>query len=303
MLKVDKLLYYPRHLLLSFANRGLIHISDEKYIRLLFQDRFGIKIDLENPISFNEKIQWLKLHDRKEAYVTMVDKYLVKEYVANKIGKEHIIPTLGIWDSFDQIDFESLPNQFVLKCTHDSGSVVIVKDKAKMNIKKCKRIISRCLKRDYYLLGREWVYKNVERKVIAEKYMQESENDADLTDYKFYCFNGTPMYCQVITNRTSDERIDFFDMNWNHMEFTGLAKPYKPFSDTEIHEPLNLKKMKEYCSLLAKDIPFLRVDFYEIDQQIFFGELTFFPADGVGEFYPNEWNVKLGNMIDISKVK
>ena len=303
MLKVDRLLYYPRHLLLSFANRGLIHISDERYIRLLFKDRFGIKIDLENPISFNEKIQWLKLHDRKKAYVTMVDKYLVKDYVANIIGEEHIIPTLGVWDSFDQIDFESLPNQFVLKCTHDSGSVVIVKDKAKMDIKKCKRIISKSLKRDYYLLGREWVYKNVERKVIAEKYMKESDNDADLTDYKFYCFNGIPMYCQVITNRTIDERIDFFDMNWNHMEFTGLAKPYKRFSDTEIHEPLNFKKMKEYCSLLAKDIPFLRVDFYEINQQIFFGELTFFPADGVGEFYPSEWNIKLGNMIDISKVK
>lgn len=186
MNKIGNYIMHPSRLVMSLSARGLLpSLSDQKYIEMKFKSRMGYKLDLENPRTFNEKLQWLKLHDHRPEYTMMVDKYEAKEYVARVIGEEHIIPTLGVWDSFNEIDFNSLPNQFVLKCTHDSGGLVICKDKTSLNIDAAKRKIESSLKRNYYLVGREWPYKNVVPRIIAEKYM-EDETSCELKDYKVF---------------------------------------------------------------------------------------------------------------------
>ncbi len=434
-------------------------IPDKLYLKLLYKRRLGKKLNLNNPQTFSEKLQWLKLYDRRPEYSKMVDKYEAKLYVAEKIGEQYIIPTLGIWDSFEEIDFSKLPNQFVIKCTHDSGGLVICKDKATFDIEKASQKINQCMKNNFYWFGREWPYKNVKPRIIVEKFMTDygegesgdnfCENnankeptdykmmcfdgkvnssfvcsewftesglkiafhntnweeipfsdhyprsanlsektasyeqmvelveklskdipfvrvdfyevrgqiyfgeltfypgggmeeftpsewdktlgdwiplsrgeyllegdtfriwlhskmefrsqDSDLLDYKFFCFHGKPEFCQVISNRSTDERIDFYDMEWNHQEFTGLSVPGHPFAnaDMSIKQPQTFYKMKEVAKILSEGHPFLRVDFYEVSGQMYFGELTFFPASGFGVFEPNQWNLCLGEMIHL----
>lgn len=271
-------------------------LPDKLYLSLRYKSRFGRFPNFKSPKTFSEKIQWLKLYDRRPEYTTMVDKYAVKKYVANKIGEQYIIPTLGVWDKFDDIDFDNLPNQFVLKCTHDSGGLIICRDKAKLVKKTAKKKIEESLKRNFYYIGREWPYKKVKPRIIAEKYMEDSET-TELRDYKFFCFNGEPVYCQVISNRSKDETIDFFDMNWNHQEFTGLALPNKNFSIYPIPMPFTLDQMINSARVLAKDIPFIRVDFYEIKKKMYFGELTFYPTSGFGKFSPDNWNLIIGKKL------
>lgn len=277
-------------------------LPDRQFIMLKWRLSRGYKLNLDNPKTFNEKLQWLKLNYRKPEYTVMVDKFQAKQYVSNIIGEEYIIPTLGVWDRFNDIDFDKLPNQFVLKCTHDSGGLVICKDKSKLDLSAARKKINRSLKRDYYLAGREWPYKDVPRKIIAEKYM-EDESGRDLRDYKFYCFNGEPKYCQVISDRRSNETVDFFDMDWNHQEFTGLGVPHKPFSNMPVPIPVNFEKMKGFARELSKGISFLRVDLYEVNKKIYFGELTFFPDSGFGTFSPDNWNYVLGDMIDLTSFR
>ncbi len=298
MKPISYYLTHPSKILNGLLTRLSFLFPGKMYLKMKYRLTMGKKLDLKNPKTFNEKLQCLKLYDRKPEYTIMVDKYAVKKYVADKIGEEYIIPTLGVWDKFEDIDFEKLPNQFVLKCTHDSGGLVICKDKSKLDIAVAKKKIEKCLKTDFYLLGREWPYKNVPRKIISEKYM-EDESGKELKDYKWFCFNGEPKYCQVISDRTTNEAIDFFDADWNHQEFTGLALPHKPFNSSPIPIPLQLEKMKMFAKVLSKDISFLRVDFYEINGKLYFGELTFYPASGFGVFTPVEWNEKLGSWIKI----
>lgn len=278
-------------------------LPDEFYLRVLYRLKNGIKLNLKCPQSFTEKIQWLKLYDRKSEYTDMVDKSTVKKYVSDKIGERYIIPTIGVWDSFDDIDFMSFPNQFVLKTTHGGGSygVYICKDKTKFDKKEAKRSLERSFSGDLYKRLKEWPYKNVPKRIIAEKYMcyMETDVNAELSDYKFFCFNGEPKYCQVIRNRRSHETIDFYDMEWNHQEFVGL-NPVCRNGETPVCRPDCLEEMIEICKKLADNIPFLRVDLYEIDGNVYFGELTFFPASGFGTFSPTEWNVKLGNLIELN---
>lgn len=434
-----------RNLVDLLDSRGLFHwMSDEMYLKFMFRIKMRKKLDLENPSTFSEKVQWLKLHDRRPEYTTMVDKYAVKEYVAKIIGSEYVIPTLGVWESFDDIDFDSLPNQFVLKCTHDSGGLVICKDKTTLDKKAAKQKIEKCLKRNYYWMGREWPYKNVPPRIIAEEYMEDAqthelrdykffafegvvktlfaaterqnkgeetkfdffdmefrhldfriehpnatkfpakpqtfdkmrelterlserlpqvrvdfyevngktyfgeltfahwsemvpfepeesdrvfgdwvklseecggycvinegfvlyihemqENNNDLVDYKFYCFSGEPVYCQIIKNRSLNETIDFFDMNWNHQEFTGINQPHKPHYDGLIFKPYSYEWMIETARILSKGIPFVRVDFYEINCKPYFGELTFYPASGFGNFAPEFWNIYMGGKMNL----
>jgi len=433
-----------RNIVEFLDSRGAFRwMSDEMYLQFMFRIKMHNKLNLSNPTTFSEKIQWLKLNDRRPEYTTMVDKYAVKKYVSDIIGEEYIIPTLGVWEKFEDIDFSSLPDQFVLKCTHDSGGLVICRDKSKLDMDATKRKIEKCLKRNYYWMGREWPYKNVPPRIIAEAYMENNQihdlrnyrffafdgvvkalfnspehqnssektkfdffnmdfrplnyknynpdavvlpkkpdtfnrmrelteklskeisqvrvdfyevNDRtyfgeltfahrsgmmpfepderdktfgewiklsddnqggyllisngfviyihemvnELSDYKFYCFNGRPILCQVIKNRTTHETIDYFNMDWQHQEIKGLNTPYKPHFEGRIFAPYNFEWMKNTAALLSKNIPFIRVDFYEIQDKPFFGELTFFPASGIGSFCPDKWNNYLGEMTELA---
>ena len=272
---------------------------DKIYLKWYFYSRVGYKLDLNNPKTFNEKLQWLKLNNRKPEMVKMVDKVDAKEYVAKIIGEEYIIPTLGVYDSVDEIDFDKLPNQFVLKCTHDSGGIVICSDKSKLDIEAAKAKLRRGLKVNYYYQNREWPYKQVKPRIIAEQYMVD-ESGYELKDYKIHCFNGVPKMVLVCKDRYSDTGIteDFFSEKWEHLN---VKRPSIPNSREEIPRPKSLDQMLNLAEKLSKRCPFIRVDFYEINKLIYFGELTFFPASGMAEFYPIEWDYKLGEWIKLSK--
>ena len=272
-------------------------IPDKIYLKILYKKLMNEKLNLKTPQTFNEKLQWLKLYDRKNIYTTMVDKYEAKKYVANLIGEQYIIPTLGIYDRSDDIDFEELPEQFGIKCTHDSGGLVICKNKSELDLKGCKKKITKCLKRNYYFTGREWPYKNVKPRILIEEFMK-NENESSLKDYKFYCFNGEPKYLYVSEglDNHSTAKISFFDMDF---EFAGFYRDdYQPF-DRKPNKPINFGKMKEISRILSENIPFLRVDLYEINGKIYFSELTFTPCAGFMPFNPKEYDKKLGQLLKI----
>lgn len=270
-------------------------VPDKKMIKVQYKIKTGKKLDLNNPKSFNEKLQWLKLYDRKDIYTTMVDKYEAKKYVANIIGEEHIIPTLGIYDRFDDIDFESLPNQFVIKCTHDSGGLVICKDKKTLDIAEAKKKIENRLKKNPFYYCREWPYKNVKPRIIIEKYMSDESGD-DLKDYKFFCFNGDPKILLVCSNRSKDLKETWFDKDFNKLKI--VEGGHK--NDNSLEKPKKLKEMLKLSEILSKNIRFVRTDFYEINGKVYFGEITFFPASGFERFEPEEWNDKMGSWISLS---
>ena len=298
--KIIKLLRKPSIVLLKLDHINLIKLSDKKYIELRYFSLFLKELNLDNPKSFNEKLQWLKLYDRNSEYTKMVDKYEVKKYVSNIIGEEYIIPTLGIYNSFEEINFDKLPNQFVLKCTHDSGGIVICKDKNNLDVKQAKNKINKSLKKNYYYSGREWPYKNVKPRIIVEKYMEESDKK-ELKDYKLFCFNGIPQIVLVCSERYSSENMceTWFDMNWNLIYVVESGHRI----DTTISKPKKFKEMIALSKKLSKGIPFIRVDWYEIKGKLYFGELTFYPASGFEKFEPEEWNYKMGEMLELPKKK
>ena len=271
-------------------------LPDVFYLRLLFRLKMGFWPNLNNPETFSEKLQWIKIHDRRPEYTTMVDKYAVKQYVADIIGEKYIIPTIAIWNNVEQIDWNSLPKKFVLKTTHGGGScgVVICRDKDTFDKHVAVEQLIHSLKQDIYRSYREWPYKNVPKRIIAEKYMEDCQG-GDLLDYKFFCFRGEPKYCQVIGGRDTMMTIDFYDMKWQHQSFHE-PRDY-PFSKNLHNKPKNFEEMKLLATKLAKDYPFLRVDFYDINGRVFFGELTFFPTSGMGGFDPKEWDYVLGKYI------
>lgn len=272
-------------------------LDDKKYIEKLFKATMGYPLNLDNPRTFNEKLQWLKLYDRRPEYTMMVDKYKVRDYIAKKIGAEYLIPLLGVWDDPDEIDFESLPNQFVLKCNHNSGlGMCICRDKSKLDIQKVKKDLRKGLKQNYYLTLREWPYKDVPRKIICEKYM-EDYSTAELRDYKFFCFGGMAKCYKVDFGRFIEHRANYYDLN-NKLLTLG-EKVCPPDFEKAIELPSTLDQMKEFAELLAKEIPFLRADFYDVNGHIYFGELTFFPASGFGEFLSEEWDDILGSWIKL----
>ena len=285
-----------------FSRLGLYRgMSDEKYLKKEYYSIFRKKLNLENPITFNEKLQWLKLHDRKDIYTTMVDKVEAKKYVASIIGEEYIIPTIGVYDRFDDIDFDKLPNQFVIKCTHDSGGIVICKNKAELDIKVAKKRINKFLKRKFYYVHREWPYKNVRPRIIIEKYMEDG-NRKTMRDYKFFCFNGKPemMYLSEGLENHKTAKMSFYDMD---MKVTDcLRSDYAPL-DYVPEKPKNFERMKEFSGILSRDIPHLRVDWYEINGKLYFGELTFTTCAGYVPFANYDWDKKLGDLIDLKLVK
>ncbi len=269
------------------------NMPDEEYLKRMFRARLGYTLDLDNPQTFNEKLQWLKLHDRKPIYSTMVDKYEAKGYVANIIGEQYIIPTLGVWNHFDEIDFDKLPTQFVLKTTHDSGGVIIVTDKNKLDKKAAKEKIEKSLKNNFYWWSREWPYKNVRPRIIAEKFIAENIND-----YKFFCFGGQAKCLKADYDRFVQHHANYYDTEGNILDFGEAAYPPDPKKKLEINID-TLKLMETLANELSKGHSFLRTDFYSIDDKIYFGELTFYPASGFGKFTNKIGDQLLGKWINI----
>lgn len=286
--------------MLKLASKNIIKMNDEKFIKEKYFLKTGKKLNLNSPKTFNEKIQWLKLYERKPEYTEMVDKYKAKEYVAKIIGNEYIIPTIGVYDKFEDINFEKLPNSFVMKCTHDSESTVICKNKNNINLAEVKKFLNKKLKTNYYYKCREWPYKNVKPRIIIEKYMENKKGE-ELIDYKFFCFNGIPKFIYVsegLSNHAT-AKISFADMQYNLTRF--YRKDYKPFEILP-PKPKNFEKMKEIAKILSKNIKFIRVDLYEINEKIYFSELTFYPGGGFIPFEPEVYDETLGKMIELGEI-
>lgn len=292
-MRVKKIL---EKIMIFLDNRRIITLSDKKYLKILFNQRMDEKLNFNKIQSFNEKLQWLKLNDRKDIYTIMVDKYEVKKYVANIIGEEYIIPTLGIYNTFDEIDFKKLPDKFVMKCTHDSGSTIVCQDKNKLDIRKIKKKINKALKYNYYYAGREWPYKNVVPKILIEKYIIDDGLE-ELRDYKIFCFNGEAKLFKVDYDRFSEHRANYYDRNLQLLEFGEVICP--PDLNKVIDIPKDIYKMFELAEMLSKELKFVRIDFYYANNKIYFGEITFYPASGFGKFIPENWDEKLGKMIKL----
>lgn len=272
-------------------------VNPEKYIRKIFYKRMGYHLNLDAPTTYNEKLQWLKLYWHNPLQTTLVDKYAVKDYVSKLIGERYIIPTLGVWDSVSDIDWNSLPSQFVLKCTHDSGGLVICTDNLKFNKKDAVKKLKKSLSQNYYYYGFEWPYKDVKPRIIAEPYLRDYKLD-DLPDYKFFCFNGEVKALFIATERNRNDvevKFDFFDAKFNHLPFT----QGHPNSNCKIEKNSCFDKMKELASMLSKGFPHVRVDFYEINGRIYFGEMTFFHHGGWTKFDPQEWDYTFGEWLNL----
>lgn len=310
MLPIKNYIQHPRLLCIALLKRIGRLMSDKLYLQLRFYCEVGHRLNLKHPKTFSEKLQWLKLYDRQPKYTMMVDKVKVKDYVANIIGEGHIIQTLGVWDKPEEIDFDTLPECFVLKTNHSGGStgIVICRDKASFDRKSAINRLKKSLQSKGFYDFREWPYKNVERKVFAEEFVVPPSGVKDLPDYKWFCFNGEPCYCQVIQDRTTRETIDFFDINWNHQEFVGLnqlvgVNPQITKAIVPPPRPTNLEQQLCIARQLSKGIPFVRIDLYETEKGVFFGEITFYPMSGFGGFTPSEWDYKLGELISLPQDK
>lgn len=272
-------------------------LSDYEFLCKKYEVKFGEKLNLENPKRFNEKLQWLKLYDRKPEYSIMADKYLVKDYVAKIIGEKYIIPTIEVWNDSEDIDFCSLPNQFVLKCNHNSGlGMYICRNKEKIDIKEVKENLNKGLKQNYYLTNREWPYKNISRKIIAEQYMQDETEG--LTDYKVHNFNGVPQFILVCKDRFKNSGLteDFYTPEWQRME---VKRPNCTNSKEMMEKPKELDEILELSKKLSKGIPFVRTDFYIINHQVYFSEMTFYPASGFEKYEPDEWDYIFGSYLKL----
>lgn len=297
--KVIKFLKNPIWLLVFLNNRRIFCLPDKIYLKIIYWCNFNKKLNLDNPQTFNEKLQWLKLYDRKEIYSKMVDKYEVKKIIENSIGSEYVIPTYGVYQNFDEINFEELPSSFVIKCTHFGGNkgVVVVPDKSKINIKKIRKEINVVMKKNLFYSGREWPYKNVKPRIIVEKYV--SDKSGILNDFKLQTFNGKVAYSFVCTNRAlGNVKYTFFDKNKKFIPVMQCGAK----NDLENAKlPNNYEKFVELAERLAKNLPEVRVDFYDVDGKIYFGELTFFDSSGFGKFEPEEWDYKFGQMLKLPK--
>lgn len=282
-----------------WASKGRLNwMPDKWYLSFMFRSRMGYWMNWRNPKTFNEKLQWLKIHDRNPLYTKLVDKYEVRKYIAETIGEEYLIPLLGVWDNVNDIDFEKLPNQFVLKCTHDSGSVIICKNKQDFNIRETKIKLSKALRIKYYTLSREWPYKKVKPRIIAEQFLHD-EIGEDIKDYKIFCFNGQSKYIQVDIDRFTNHQRNIFNLMWEKQDFSIALEQSQKY----IEKPNCLENMIQLSNLLSTGIPHVRCDWYEIKGKPFFGEMTFFHGAGFERFTPIEWDKKFGDLIDFNQKK
>ncbi|MDE6568598.1 MAG: glycosyl transferase [Lachnospiraceae bacterium] len=269
--------------------------DDIEFLKKKFEQRTGYKLNIDNPTTFNEKLQWLKIYNHNPEYTQMVDKYAVKEYLKEKIGEEYIIPTLGVYDNFDEINFSELPKQFVLKCTHDSGSVVIVDDAEKLDKKAVKERLNRALSINYFWAGREWPYKNVRPQIIAEKYLCDSSG-TELKDYKFFCFNGSVKLIQVDFDRFVEHKRNVYNRQWEYIPLV-IEFPTEP--ERIIRKPICFDEMIEIAEKLSIGIPHVRIDFYVIEDKPIVGEMTFYHGSGLEKIIPIEWDKILGDWIEL----
>ncbi len=284
--KINKTIKNPQMRFSILTSFGIYKwMSDEKFLKKAFKIKMNRELNLDEPKTFNEKLQWLKLNNRKPEYTMMVDKYKVRDYIEEQLGEEYLIPLLGVWDKPEDINFDQLPNKFVLKCNHNSGlGMCICKDKSKLDIEKVKKELNKGMKQNYYLTGREWPYKDVPRKIICEKYMEDnsssgSNKDKALVDYKFFCFNGVAESVMVCTEReTGEPKFYFFDKEWNLKKYNIRGK--KAPKGFTIQKPDCIDEMFKIAEKLSKGIPYVRVDLYCINGLIYFGEMTFFPDSG-----------------------
>lgn len=294
--KIKKALGNPYYACELVLNQLAPLFSDERFVKWKYYLNFREKLDLDNPLTFDEKLQWLKLYDRHEEYTQMVDKYEAKKYVASIIGDEYIIPTLGVYDSFDEIDFDKLPSQFVLKCTHNSGGIVICKDKNTLDVKNARKMMNKWLKVNPYWKNREYPYKNVKPRIIAEKFMKDSSGG--LVDYKFFCFDGYADCVMICLDRhLSDPKFYFFDKNWElvRINYRGKEAP----EGFTVPKPENMDKMFSIAAELSKGMRFVRVDLYNVNGNIYFGELTFFPQSGLDPNLLPEAEQRFGDLLNL----
>ena len=285
--------FYKYNILRSFVVRFSRFYSDRKYLEIVFPWGTGYEQDIDNPQTFNEKLQWLKLNYHKPEFSLMVDKAEAKKYVARIIGEEHIIPTYGVYNNVEEIDFEKLPNQFVLKCTHDSGDLIICKDKSKLNRDIVFKQLKNGLKFDYFYMGREWVYKNVKHRILAEKYI--TDDGDELKDYKIFNFNGEPRIIEVDFDRFKDHKRHLYTPDWKRIDATFIYR----WDDTIIEKPKQLAMLIDYAKKLSKGHPFIRTDFYIVNEKVYFGELTFYHDNGFGKINPYEFDFEMGNWIKL----
>lgn len=304
MLPIKEYLAHPKKTAIVFLEHFGQWLPDRVYLKAIFRLKMGYKLNLRNPKTFSEKLQWLKLYNRRPEYTMMVDKYAVKDYVARVIGKDYVIPTLGVWDKPEDIDWQQLPDRFVLKTTHGGGSsgVIICTDKASFDVQKAVSRLKMSIRQDIYSHSKEWPYKNVKRRIIAETYIAPVNNNMDLPDYKFFCCDGKVKALFVATDRQSKEedvKFDFFDPDFNHLSLrqghdNAKVLPIKPH---------NFELMKNLAEVLSKGIPQVRVDLYDLGDRVLFGELTFFHFSGTMPFEPAEWDTLFGSWINLPDVK
>jgi hypothetical protein len=298
MNRIVRALTNPSVVFKRVYNNLLWILPDELFLKIKFRQMMGRNLNLKNPQTFSEKLQWLKLYNRRPEYTTMVDKYAVKDYVAKIIGEEYIIPTLGVWDKPEDIDWDSLPNRFVLKCTHNSNGLVICRDKSSLDKEKTIRKLRLGLRQNYYRKTREWPYKNVPRRIIAEKYIEPAPDLKDLPDYKFFCFDGDVKALFVATDRQKEGeevKFDFFDADFNLLPF----KQGHEHAAITPKKPKNFELMKQAAAKLSKGLPHARVDLYEVGDKVMFGEITLFHFSGLVPFKPEEWDKIFGDMLTL----
>ena len=278
---------------------ALSFLPDKLYLQLFYFSRTGKFIDFKHPKGFNEKLQWLKVNEKNPLYSKLVDKLAVREHISEILGEEYLFPLLGAWKSFDDIDFAALPEQFVLKCNHDSGSTKVIKNKSALtqaDFNEMKAFYDKRLKRDFFYAGREYPYKDLEPYIIAEKLMlDENHPEKSIEDYKFFCFNGRPVIMFVATDRNTDVKFDFFDMDFNHLDLVNIH----PQSGKKIPKPEMFDEMKKIAAKLSQGIKHVRIDLYELNGKIYFGEYTFFHGGGFVLMQPKKWEEKLGDLIKL----
>ena len=290
---------HPLKIIQPLGYRGLLKwMPDRLYLKLVFRSKIGKRLDIDNPKTFNEKLQWLKLFNRKPEYTMYVDKYGVRKYIANTIGQEFLIPIIGVYESVNEIPWNALPNQFVLKCTHGSHCNIVCQDKSKLDIDDAKNKLNKWLKKNWYWYGREWPYKNVKPRIICEEYLVD-ESEEELKDYKFMCFNGDPKIIQVMSERNNgDYCINHFDLNWNPIN---IPRKCHKENIKDLVRPRGLEQMIMISRTLSRNIPFARIDLYQTPTRVYFGEITFFPASGFMDFANEKDDYMLGNWLELPK--